>query len=389
MTRLLMTADAVGGVWQYATELAAALRLHGVETTIAVLGPSGTPSPFRGCAAPSLSHWEREGARSPQASGKGEGDAGVDIVETGLPLDWLATDPAQVAAAGDAIAALAEDMGADIVHLNSPALAAATRFPAPVVAVAHGCIGTWWRAARGTAPDAAYAWHADLMAAGLRAADAVVAPSAAFAADLQRTYALSAPPSVVHNGRTAPVSAPDTPPAPPADAVFTAGRLWDEVKATPLLDQVAARIDAPFRAAGPLVGPQGQGVEVRHLHHLGTLGDAALARELAARPIFVSAARFEPFGLAVLEAAAAGCPLVLSDLDTFRELWTGAALLVPGDDPAAFAASIDRLRADPALRAHLGEAARTRAARYTPAAMAVGMASIYASLRGEGRRVAA
>jgi hypothetical protein len=31
------------------------------------------PSPFRGCAAPSLSHWEREGAREPKASGKGEG----------------------------------------------------------------------------------------------------------------------------------------------------------------------------------------------------------------------------------------------------------------------------------------------------------------------------
>jgi hypothetical protein len=34
----------------------------------------------------------------------------------------------------------------------------------------------------------------------------------------------------------------------------------------------------------------------------------------------------EPFGLAVLEAAQAGCPLVLSDLPGFRELWDGAAL---------------------------------------------------------------
>ena len=69
-----MTADRVGGVWQYATELAGALAPLGVETVVAVMGARTSPSPFRGCAAPSLSRREREGARSPQASGKGEGD---------------------------------------------------------------------------------------------------------------------------------------------------------------------------------------------------------------------------------------------------------------------------------------------------------------------------
>ena len=39
-------------------------------------------------------------------------------------------------------------------------------------------------------------------------------------------------------------------------------------------------------------------------------------------------ALYEPFGLAVLEAAQAGCALVLSDIPTFRELWDGAALFV-------------------------------------------------------------
>lgn len=360
MTRLLMTTDAIGGVWQYSTELAEALAPLGVETVLAVMGPS-----------------------SPRLQ-EGRG-AALRIVDTNLPLDWLAPDAATVAAAGDAIATLARDVNADLVHLNAPALAAQTLFPAPVVAVAHGCIRTWWRAARGTAPDPAYAWHGALMAAGLRAADAVVAPSAAFAAALQHTYALPAPPLVVHNGRT-PLALPQ---AEATDAVFTAGRLWDEVKNTALLDRVAALLDAPFRAAGPATGPHGEHASLRHLVSLGLLDDFALAAELAARPIYVSAARFEPFGLSVLEAAAAGCPLVLSDIDTFRELWTGAALFASEETPQAYAAAIERIQADASLRTHLGEAARVRAARYTPAAMAGAMAALYAAVLAHPVKAAA
>src|SRR3982751_4820446 len=37
--RILMTADAVGGVWRYALDLAAALRARGTSTVLAVLGP--------------------------------------------------------------------------------------------------------------------------------------------------------------------------------------------------------------------------------------------------------------------------------------------------------------------------------------------------------------
>ncbi|MDP1026464.1 glycosyltransferase family 4 protein [Sphingomonas sp. KR1UV-12] len=359
MTRLLMAADAVGGVWQYATELAVALAPFGIETILAVVGPTD--------ALPDSD------------------DQRFRIIRTGLPLDWLAEDEEAVIAAGHAVAKLARQVGADLVHLNSPALAAQAEFDMPVAAVAHGCIGTWWQAARGTAPDADFAWSVALTSAGLAAADAVVAPSAAFAETVARVHALPALPLVVHNGRT-PLALPD---AAPADTVFTAGRLWDEVKNIPLLDRVAARVPVPFRAAGPLAGPHGEGIAVHHLDTPGPLSEAELAAILATRPIYVSAARFEPFGLSVLEAAAAGCPLVLSNIDTFRELWTGAALLVPVDDEVAYVAAIERTRTDPTLRAHLGEAARLRAARYTPEAMAGAMAAIYAGLTATDRRAAA
>jgi glycosyltransferase involved in cell wall biosynthesis len=364
--RLLMTADAIGGVWQYAIDLAAALEPLGVDTVLAVLGPQASP------------------AQRLEALGVPR----LKLVETGLPLDWLCDGPAPVIDAGEAIARLARSEDVDIVQLNMPSLGARAVFDVPVVAVTHGCVGTWWEAARGTRPDAAYAWQDDLVRAGLFAADAVVAPSASYAAVVARYHQLAVPPLAVHNGRT-PLALPDV---APVDHVFTAGRLWDQVKNTALLDRTAARLSVPFRAAGCKKGPHGEHMPVSHLTLLGQLNAAGMAREFAGRPIFVSAARFEPFGLAVLEAASAGCPLILSNIDTFGELWSGAALIVDRDDDAAYADAIERVRGDAGLRAHLGEAARNRARRYTPAAMGAAMAAIYAGLvarTGTGRQVAA
>jgi len=362
MTRVLMTADAVGGVWQYATDLAAALKPLGVDVTLAVLGPA--PSADQRLAA---------------------SQAGTTLVETGLPLDWLCEDAAPVLAAGRAIAALAHDVGADLVHLNSPSLLAAGPMGVPVLCVDHGGIGTWWQAAHGVRPDAAYAWLDALIRRGLIAADATVAPSASYAAAVAQHHRLPTVPLAIHNGR-APVAA--DPAAGAGAPVFTAGRLWDPVKNTPLLDRVAGRLSVPFEAAGATVGPHGERIACAHLVTPGTIPAGAVAARLAHRPVFVSAARFEPFGLAVLEAAQAGCPLVLSGLGTFRELWTGAALIVPDQDDAAYAAAIERILGDEALRTHLGQAARIRAERYTPAATAAATAAIYTGLTG-GRQVAA
>lgn len=368
-----MTCDAVGGVWQYATDLAAALADEGVDVVLAVLGPSRRP---RESGDPASS--------SPGQDSVTRGFAGATVIETNLPLDWLATGPDEVLAAGRAIATLAAEHRVDLIQLNSPALAAAGPFPAPVIAVTHGCVGTWWAAAHGCAPDPAYAWHGELMRAGLLATDAVVAPSAAYAATVQRHYGLPTRPLAIHNGRV-PLPLPDR---DPADHVLTAGRLWDRVKATDLLDQVAALLPVQFRAAGPTTAPHGETIAPAHLQLLRVLTDAGLAAEYAAQPIFVSAARFEPFGLAVLEAAQAGCPLVLSGIDTFRELWTGAALFVPEETPEAYAAAIARVRAEPGLRAHLSEAARVRAARYTPQAAATAMLDLYRSLLSPERAAA-
>ena len=360
---VLMTTDTVGGVWQYSTDLARELTKDGDTVTLAILGPS----PSRA-----------------QRAGAGK-IKGMQLVDTGQPLDWMCADARPIELAAREISRLARECGADLIHCNMPALAGCARFHVPVLAAVHGCIATWWQAARTEPLDPALHWHRDLMSRGLAMADVLVAPSASYASDVRATYGLQRAPLVVHNGRRVAHHARRA--RQRLDAVLTVGRMWDPVKNGALLDRVAANIDLPFLAAGVLRAPHGEEIAFSHIEPLGLMSQAELGELLASRPIFVSAARFEPFGLAVLEAAAAGCALVLSDIPTFRELWNGVALFVDPDDGDGFTAAIARLHAEPGFRQGLGEAAMLRSARYTPAAMARSISAIYRGLQS-GRKAA-
>ncbi|MBD8905616.1 glycosyltransferase [Methylorubrum zatmanii] len=353
---ILMSADALGGVWQYSLELARGLGRHGLSVTLALMGP----------------------APSAGALTRAETETGARIVPTGLPLDWTARRPAEVVAAAAALARLAGDVGADLVHLHAPALALGA-FEVPVVAVCHSCVATWW-AALGDGPlPEDLAWRSELAARGCRAADRLLAPTRAFAEATRAAYGLPQPPQVVCNGRHCAETLPET--APVAHA-FTAGRLWDPAKNATALDRMAARLDVPLFAAGPVEGPNGERCTPTHLRPLGRLDGAGMARELDRRPVFVSLARYEPFGLAVLEAAGAGCALVLSDIPTFSELWQDAAILIPADDEATAAQAAKGLLADPDKRARLAGAARARAARYGTEAMTAGVLGVFRDCLG-------
>jgi glycosyltransferase involved in cell wall biosynthesis len=358
--RVLITADAVGTAWQYSLDLACGLGRLGIESVIALLGPPPTESQrMRAMLVP-----------------------GLRLVETGLPLESLTADDRSLAFAGATISRLARDCGADLVQLNSPELAARAAFDVPVVAVVHKCVATWWEAVHGTELPAEFLWRTDRMAAGLGAAHEVVTPTAAFGESVMRMYGLPEMPRTVHNGR-AKLRVPE---GAPHDFVFTAGRLWDQGKNLDTLDAAAGELGVPLRAAGPVRGPNGAEVLFDNIHCLGALDEDELGRWLSARPLFVSAALYEPFGLAVLEAAAAGCPLILSDIPAFRELWDGVATFVPARDERGFTDAISALVGDDFERAVLGRAARERAARFTPDAMAAQMASIYRSLLPAVRR---
>ena len=341
--RVLLTSDAVGGVWRYSLAIAAGIAQRGGTCTLVTMGPPPSPQ-------------QREEA---------EDVAGCTLIDTELPLDWTASGRPAMARAASALARLAETLQVRTVHLHTPALAA-FNWPVPAIAVAHSCVGGWWQAVHGGAqPPSEFRWRMDLIQEGLGRAAAVIAPSRAASDALGGIYAAARRIEVVHNG----LAASSWPAARRARRVLAAGRLWDSGKNFAVLDRAALLLDAPIDAAGPVQGPGGAGFAASGLHLLGNLPQDELRAAMARAAIFAAPSIYEPFGLAVLEAAQMGTPLVLSDIPSFRELWDGAAIFIAAHDPGAWAAALRALLDAPAQAAVMGDRARARSRRYTARAM--------------------
>jgi glycosyltransferase involved in cell wall biosynthesis len=284
----------------------------------------------------------------------------------------MVASPRELATIAEVLREIGVSAGADIIHLNSPILASGQRYSCPVVGVMHSCLATWWNAVRSGPLPADFAWRTHLLEQGLRQCDAVLAPSMSFADDVERTYQIARP-LVVLNGRAA-AREMHTVRRP---IVVTAGRLWDEGKNVRVLDRAAALTETPVLAVGPLSGPAGAQVTLQWAQAQGRLSSEETRALFRQAQIFASGALYEPFGLSVLEAASAGCALVLSDIPTFRELWNDVALFVPADDANAFAVAIQRLVDDPRESQRRGKAARRRASRLTVQAMCAGTLRAY------------
>src|SRR5687768_8453170 len=113
---VFMTADAVGGVWQYALTVAAELKKAGHQVTLAVLGP----------------------ATNEEQRAQASAIDGLTLIDTELPLDWMSDGAEPVIRAAAKLADLVARSGADVVHCNSPAYAGAASFSVPLIAVGHG-----------------------------------------------------------------------------------------------------------------------------------------------------------------------------------------------------------------------------------------------------------
>jgi glycogen(starch) synthase len=168
-------------------------------------------------------------------------------------------------------------------------------------------------------------------------------------------------------------------PAVKRPIVLAAGRMWDEAKGLRALADVAPSVSWPIHVAGPTGTPGGQDPrpDVSHVNLLGELPRALLAGWMACAAIYALPARYEPFGLSIVEAALAGCALVLGSLDTLRELWDDAALYVPAGDTEALAYALETLIDDAPLRLRLAERGHARAHAFSPERMASSYRDLY------------
>jgi glycosyltransferase involved in cell wall biosynthesis len=353
---VLMTADAVGGVWTYALALASALRPADVTFTIAVMGPR-----------PSRIDYARA-------------EALPNVRLTALPyrLEWMPDcRDDDVRRSGRWLQRIVDRVDPDIVHINGYAHAALDFDGPPVLTVAHSCVRSWWRAVKHDAAPQSWNDYTRRVNAGLARSAVVIAPTQAMADALTHEYAFAGKVTVVPNGLPSP---PEETAPVRESCIFAAGRFWDEAKNLAVLDEIAPTLPWPVIVAGSVEGPDGTARPPRHVWHLGQIDRADVQQRMSRAAIYVNPARYEPFGLGVLEAAQAGCALVLNDIPSLREIWRDAALYVDADDRAALLDGLAQLIAHPPLRARLAAAARARAGAFTDRRMANSYLAIYHAL---------
>jgi len=371
MRHILMTADAVGGVWTYAVDLARELGHRGIAVTLAVMGPPPSRS-------------QQEAVRALPL---------VTLRHGPFRLEWMQDPWYDVRRAGKWLLDLERELSPDLVHLNGYCHAALP-WRAPVLVAAHSCVLSWWSAVHGT--DAPVEWdrYAANVTEGLFAADLVVAPTAAMLGALEFHYGPVRRAMVIANGRDqgsgirdpwVPGSSDPRSPIPDPDKerfIFSSGRIWDPAKNIEQLSECATHIPWPVYVAGDTTSPDGTCVSLRNVTCLGRLDAREMDAWMRRASIYALPARYEPFGLSILEAALAGCALVLGDIPSLREVWGSAAIYVPSDNRRALIAALRRCIEDEPERDALAARGHARALELTADNMAQAYSEAYQELIG-------
>lgn len=226
---------------------------------------------------------------------------------------------------------------------------------------------------------------------------AVITGSQAAKDDIVRIFSLADAASsklrVIHDGADA-TDAParHTPVKDSADTsserlVIYVGRM-DPYKNVPMLveafDKVRRRL--PFPARLKIIGPKdqrypeaeemaraiGAPVELTGFVTDGELDEAYRTADLLAHP-----SRYEGFGLQLVEAMAAGTPVLCTSGGSQPEVVGDAALVVPSGDADAFAEAMERILLSPGLQTDLRAKGAERAKRFTWDATARATLSLY------------
>ena len=162
------------------------------------------------------------------------------------------------------------------------------------------------------------------------------------------------------------------PPKDPATFVAAAAHVAEPVRFVLIGDGELARA---ARVALP------DGADVRFLPP-----ETSVRGALSQARVAVLASRSEALPMFLAEALTEGVPVVATDIPGCRDVAEGAGLFVPGGDPAALGAAIERVLRDDDLHARLSVAARRRAREFDETRWLDGVLEMYARVTPTARR---
>jgi glycosyltransferase involved in cell wall biosynthesis len=362
---VLVTADTMSGDWIYTRELVTGLVARGVRVTLVTFGE--IPLPGQTAWMDLLD--------------------GLEYRPTAFRLQWMDEAPRDVPESKEFLATLIRERHPDILHLHQFCHADLC-VEIPRVVMAHGDLITWSLAVQGCTPRPTrwLQWYRNTIVSGIAAADAVVAPSAWMLDALTSTYTRPRREAVIYPGRN-PIFF--NPYVSKEDSVLSVGRLVDAGKQVFLLTQhpqpfpvciVGAEQTVPLPRipirADVKVSTDKNCVAIR-----GPQTEAQLRALYSRAAIYAATARYEPLGMATLDAAFSRCAVVANDIPTFREIWGDAAIYFRTNDGRSLAESLRKLDSDRGLRHAYADRAFARAReRFTTKRMIDDYLDLYRSL---------
>jgi glycosyltransferase involved in cell wall biosynthesis len=324
-----------------------------------------------------------------------QGLHGLEYHPTAFRLDWMQEGEQDFHAAQEYLCAIVRDTRPDFLHLNQlsfGALPVAT----PRLVVANGDVITWWLSVHGREPagSAWLKWYRETIVAGLKRAEAVVTTTYWMQEMLRLAYGDDFDGEIIPPGRN-PIYF--NPFVEKEDSVLAIGRLWDTGKQVSLLTQHSHPLPICIVGADSTIPAPALPIraDVRvstgecEFSVKGAQTESQMRTLYSRSTIFAATSRYEPLGLASIEAAFSRCALVANDTGSYRELWGDAALYFEYNDADSLSEVLERLSQDRELTRLYGTRAYNRAReRFTARRMVDDYLRLYRQLRGSKVAVA-
>jgi glycogen synthase len=352
--KVLMTTDNLGGVWTYSIELLSEFEKNNIYTALAIMG-----SPLTQSQRKQLAKLKK-----------------VKVYHSEYKLEWMEDPWEDVDMAGEWLLTIRDEFHPDLVHLNSYTFGA-LNWGVPVIVIAHSDVISWWKSVLNCPHPNRLNEYLKRVKFGLENSNWIVAPSKNMLKKINEIYGNFINQGVIYNGR----SKEHIVKSEKQKLIFSMGRLWDTAKNVSLLIKAAPMLKWKVKLAGNPQHPITNELTVHgNVDFLGGLTETEVFEYLSISSIFIHPARYEPFGLAPLEAALSGCALVLGDIDSLKEVWEDSALYVDTDDSKSVVDVVNRLINDEDLLMEYSQKANERAQKYTTGKMFSEYMEIYKNI---------